>query len=702
MKPLYALAIFLLVLPVAARAQSTPLVAKRWTGAAGTTSWFNAANWAGGTLPTATDDVILDHRTVAGKYVVTLSGPTAVTVNSLHIQPLGGDSILFVILPTSTAPSPALALARSTVGDTALVVRQKGAVINRSGAASGNALDPSGSNPTAFLLNGGSYYHRTALGATGLVENLSDAAGTETGNFFFRSLGSAVSLPAAGSTYGNLVLEAGSVTAYTASGSANLTLNGSLTIAAGVTFTSTLTGNVVLRGNLVNAGNLRLDPAAGTTNCRLLLQGTAPQRISGTAFGAPATATSYFGPYAQLELNNPAGATLQTPMLLSNALTLSNGLLTTDATNLLTLDATSTVSGGSGTSFVNGPVARMVPATSNGSGAFTNYLFPVGKGAAYRPLTLRVNAQANAVTYRAEQVEGNPGQLGTVPTASNGTTLTRVSEVRSFTITPFNASGVVTQPTGFQGRVTLSFAPDDRVTDAVSLQIAKRADSTQPWASVGLSGGGISGTSGSYQTGFVTSSTFSSFSDFALASTSSNRSTNPLPVELTSFTASAEGKAVYLQWTTASEHNSAYFAVERSHDGHVFVPINQQPSQGTKASPTQYTFRDELLAVGITYYRIRQVDAEGVATYSSVRSVQSDRASATSLALFPNPAMATATLTGAVPGATVQVCDMLGRLVFRTTTDATGAAALILPKGLPAGVYLVRSGTVPALRLTVE
>ena len=77
------------------------------------------------------------------------------------------------------------------------------------------------------------------------------------------------------------------------------------------------------------------------------------------------------------------------------------------------------------------------------------------------------------------------------------------------------------------------------------------------------------------------------------------------------------------------------------------------------------------------------------------------------LALFPNPAPAghghggAATLSGAAPGTAVTVFDGLGRPVTSATADASGTAALVLPAGLPAGVYVVRAGS-QALRLVVE
>ncbi|WP_151088669.1 beta strand repeat-containing protein [Hymenobacter baengnokdamensis] len=73
-----------------------------------------------------------------------------------------------------------------------------------------------------------------------------------------------------------------------------------------------------------------------------------------------------------------------------------------------------------------------------------------------------------------------------------------------------------------------------------------------------------------------------------------------------------------------------------------------------------------------------------------------------SVQLYPNPAAGgVATLTGAAPGTVVTVLDALGRLVTSVPADASGAAALVLPAGVPAGVYVVRAGN-KALRLAVE
>lgn len=185
------------------------------------------------------------------------------------------------------------------------------------------------------------------------------------------------------------------------------------------------------------------------------------------------------------------------------------------------------------------------------------------------------------------------------------------------------------------------------------------------------------------------------FSEFYLMGSS-----RPLPVELTQFTAVAQGsRTVRLAWATASETNSLRFEVERSTDGVAFVAIGQLAAAGRSTSAQHYQLDDAALPAGTRqlYYRLRQLDADGTVTYSVVRAV----AVLPALALAPNPATASTTLTGALPGAAVRVHDALGRLVATATADAAGTAALQLPAGLPAGVYLVRSGSITQ-RLLVE
>ncbi|KUG09105.1 Ig-like domain-containing protein [Solirubrum puertoriconensis] len=168
----------------------------------------------------------------------------------------------------------------------------------------------------------------------------------------------------------------------------------------------------------------------------------------------------------------------------------------------------------------------------------------------------------------------------------------------------------------------------------------------------------------------------------------------PLPVELATFTAVAESAgAVRLRWSTAQEKNSAFFAVERSLDGRSFASVGTVPAAGSSTGLLAYAYVDDQLPIaGLLYYRLRQVDQDSRTAYSPVQAVRLSASTRAKLQVLPNPARSRATLTGAAPGAPVQVYDATGRLVLTTTADESGTAQLQFSGGRPAGVYLVRSG----------
>lgn len=91
---------------------------------------------------------------------------------------------------------------------------------------------------------------------------------------------------------------------------------------------------------------------------------------------------------------------------------------------------------------------------------------------------------------------------------------------------------------------------------------------------------------------------------------------DPLPVELSSFTAAAGNGVVTLRWVTQSEINNERFDVLRAQERNgVYQVIGSRPGQGNSNAPTSYSFADNLVANGTTYwYKIADVDVNGVRT----------------------------------------------------------------------------------------
>jgi hypothetical protein len=184
----------------------------------------------------------------------------------------------------------------------------------------------------------------------------------------------------------------------------------------------------------------------------------------------------------------------------------------------------------------------------------------------------------------------------------------------------------------------------------------------------------------------------------------SGTSAAPLPVVLAAFSVQQQGRDALLRWTTATEKDNAYFAVETSADGHTFTSLGQVTGHSNSSSPQTYQYTDQNLAryeASTVYYRLRQVDADGKAAYSVVRMLAGASASALgTLHAFPNPALtgATVVVTGG-QGNLVQLFDVRGQLVASAPVNADGTAGLSVA-GLNAGVYIVRCGA-QSTRLTL-
>ena len=405
----------------------------------------------------------------------------------------------------------------------------------------------------------------------------------------------------------------------------------------------------------------------------------------GTAVGRPAylgtTPTISAGNYYDVTVNTTGAVAPAGAVQVENNLTLTNGLITTTTTNQLTLYPGATVSGGGPTSYVNGPVRRQTLA-----GAATS-VFPVCKDGAYRPLTLTATAQAAPSTYTAEQVNASAGTNVTAP-------LQRVSTKHYYTVTSSN-----TATGNFTGTITLSFGTETGQEDYVNtpgsadLVIAKR-DGAGPWVSIGRSAstGTDAGAGGPSVAGTLTSASFSDFSDFALGARNVNPANpllaiNPLPVELSTFAAqhTAEGNA--LAWTTASEQNSAYFEVQRSLDGREFAALGQVAAQGHSSHSSRYAFLDRAKSLSPqapTYYRLRQVDRDGSASFSPVVAVAGASSPLANVILYPNPAREALRLQ--LPAVTpYRVLNALGQTLLQGTAEAGDATVRV--QDLPAGLY---------------
>jgi len=147
---------------------------------------------------------------------------------------------------------------------------------------------------------------------------------------------------------------------------------------------------------------------------------------------------------------------------------------------------------------------------------------------------------------------------------------------------------------------------------------------------------GNGGTTGNIGAGtIISSAAVTSFSPFTLASATWS---NPLPIQLLSFTGNCNNDNVILNWSTATETNNDFFTIERSTNGMTFESIGTIKAVGNSAGKLNYSFIDDApLAVNL-YYRLRQTDLDGKNEAFNLIFVSCNDERPLSIYLKPNPA----------------------------------------------------------------
>ncbi len=173
----------------------------------------------------------------------------------------------------------------------------------------------------------------------------------------------------------------------------------------------------------------------------------------------------------------------------------------------------------------------------------------------------------------------------------------------------------------------------------------------------------------------------------------------PFPVNLLSFKGEKNGNINALEWKTATELNNAGFELQRSADGNTFSAVTFIASKAVNGNSTgvlTYQFDDIKPINGNNYYRLKQIDKDGKATYSNVVLIRGNRMNQLVVSnLYPNPTKKDATLILNSPAAdkvSIVITDVTGRVVFQKAASLiTGDNLIQLPiSQLGSGTYLVK------------
>ncbi len=143
-------------------------------------------------------------------------------------------------------------------------------------------------------------------------------------------------------------------------------------------------------------------------------------------------------------------------------------------------------------------------------------------------------------------------------------------------------------------------------------------------------------------------------------------SVSPLPIELESFEANCSGDKAQLKWVVASQHNNAYFTVERTDNGQDFKTVGTVKGAGTTPQKITYNYTDDDPLPGLSYYRLKQTDFGGTERYYGLRQALCDPEK--EIRIYPNPTANKLTIEmNALQGGTIlTISNALGQLLYST------------------------------------
>lgn len=365
------------------------------------------------------------------------------------------------------------------------------------------------------------------------------------------------------------------------------------TVASGNTFSmqDNADGKDTLRigGDLNIAGTITSNSnAAGL----LELNGAAQQQIL-SSFSILST--------INLKINNAAGIMLK-PNSFSTAgkLYLTSGIVyansfSSPGFNILNTDINA-IEGGSANSYIDGYISRSVNTGSE-------YNFPVGRGGRYRPCVM-IPATSDAAVYNAEYFDVSATSAGWVTNPLAGTCNTEYWQIK----TSVNNARIKLSLDG----VLQALPRNPNASD--TLVLAKYID--LGWQNISDDAGKLypgNASSGDVLSGVIDlSSSSGSAVTFGFIA-------DVLPIRLISFSVNKkDNKSALIKWTTDGLEDKGSFELMRSTDGRNFISIKTVPAVLNK---TDYSFIDNNLPAGMSYYKLKMTDRDNKITWSDVRTV---------------------------------------------------------------------------------
>ncbi len=174
---------------------------------------------------------------------------------------------------------------------------------------------------------------------------------------------------------------------------------------------------------------------------------------------------------------------------------------------------------------------------------------------------------------------------------------------------------------------------------------------------------------------------------------------NPLSVEWSSFTAIPSASGAKLSWETCCEVNNAGFEIERKQPATEWQMIGFVQGRGTTSEVQRYSFNDNAAPTGTVLYRLKQVDFDGVFSYSPIVEIAIGAPKTFALNQnYPNPFNPETRIGYRLPIASdvkLELFDVLGRKLATLVNARQEAGSYLIAlntqtMSLASGTYFYR------------
>jgi hypothetical protein len=164
-----------------------------------------------------------------------------------------------------------------------------------------------------------------------------------------------------------------------------------------------------------------------------------------------------------------------------------------------------------------------------------------------------------------------------------------------------------------------------------------------------------------------------------------------LPVKLSSFEANClSNNGVLLKWRTASETSGSSFTLEKSTDGRTFYTIASINGTGNTTQARNYTYADNELTLGKSFYRLRLSEKDGHVTYSEIVTAACNESNKI-IEVYPNPTRGNflVRIASRFARADAALYNSLGNKVYQITEHNSNVIR-VNAASLSTGVYFLR------------